>query len=501
MSIRVKLLLTYTILVIISATVLIFSGIAIVTGLLVKTADAVIEDTNFEVVFTSVIDILAELKQAEDYDPEKLINPEFIKEISSKADFYKGGIIVRYKGTVYNYSKLPNSPAFYDGLKKGDLVHQHVEDQDFETNHVVSYQNQDFVYLPYAFSIKNSDVEYYFVANITKVKSVSSESGRSFLSVIVFILIIIMAPLLVILTNDIIKPIKKLEIGVRHIKEGNLNYKIETKKINEIGKVITYFDDMRQELKQSIDKQIAYEENRKELISSISHDLKTPITSIKGYVEGIRDGVANTPEKLNKYLDVIYQKSNDMDRLIDDLFLFSKLDLDRLPFEKQEVNILPLINAVVNEMKIQWENESQKINLILNAEGLEDLRINIDQQEMKRVFLNIIQNSMNYMDKPQQEISVSLTDNADYLQIVIADNGKGIDGEHLDHIFDRFYRVDESRNSATGGSGLGLAIAKQIIEQHGGKLFAASELGKGTKIIIELLKQDPSKKQKGDTNG
>ncbi len=246
---------------------------------------------------------------------------------------------------------------------------------------------------------------------------------------------------------------------------------------------------MRQELKKSIDKQVQYEDNRKELISSISHDLKTPITSIKGHVEGIRDGVANTPEKLDKYLNVIYQKSQDMDQLIDDLFLFSKLDLDRVPFELKDVQILDLIDNVVGEMKLEWENETQKIIFNVNDVSNEPLYVNIDPQQIKRVMINLMQNSIKYMDKPEKEIRITVSNNKDSVQIIVADNGMGIDEEHLKYVFDRFYRVDESRNSDTGGTGLGLAITKQIIEQHQGHIIATSVLGEGTKMIIELPKE------------
>ena len=119
-------------------------------------------------------------------------------------------------------------------------------------------------------------------------------------------------------------------------------------------------------------------------------------------MEGIRDGVANTPEKLDKYLEVIYQKSIDMDQLIDDLFLFSKLDLSKLPFEMRDVEVTPFLNELVSEMKLGWENENNRINLNFNSE---DLRFTIDQQQIKRVFVNVIQNSMKYIDKAEKNLS------------------------------------------------------------------------------------------------
>lgn len=486
MSIRIKLLLTYAILLIISASVLFFSGMAMIAGFFRETSRTILQDNHLGEVVVEVVDLLAELKQAEDYDPQRLVDPDFIENLNERIQFLSGGLIVRYNKAILDYSSLPKEPTFYDQL----VVLHSDPDVDYETmkeEHVaIQYQDKEYIYFDYAFQYDDQDVLYFFVADVTRFGELEEKSGRHFFLGLLVILILIMSPLLWIITSDIIKPLKTLEYGVNNIKEGNLDFKLETRKRNEIGRVIQYFDRMRQELKASIDKQIRYENSRKELISSISHDLKTPIASIKGHVEGIQDGVANTPEKLEKYVNVIHQKSMDMDQLIDDLFLFSKFDLDRVPFNMQEVQIGPFITNAVQEMRLEWENENRKINLILRDKELHKIKVKMDQQHMKRVFVNLIQNSVKYMDKTEGKIDVILNLNDDFVQIVISDNGMGIDEAHLEHIFDRFYRVDESRNIDTGGTGLGLAITKQIVEQHGGFIYASSKLGEGTKMIVEL---------------
>jgi histidine kinase len=175
-----------------------------------------------------------------------------------------------------------------------------------------------------------------------------------------------------------------------------------------------------------------------------------------------------------------------MDQLIDDLFLFSKLDLNRLPFEMSSVAVNDFMNEIVSEMQLGWEDEHRKLVLHNNLKSEE--YVTIDAQKMRRVLINIIQNAMKYMDKEEELIDIHLTQDDNYIQIVVSDNGQGIDEEHVDHIFERFYRVDESRNNKTGGTGLGLAISKQIVEQHQGHIKATSELSKGTKIIVELKK-------------
>lgn len=485
MSIRVKLILTYTLLVVVSACVLIFSGLAIVTKLIIETADSVVAEKDVGVLVTEVIDLLAELKQADQYEPDKLIDPEYIEALSDRIRFYNGGLIVRHGDKVYNLNDLPETEAFYNQLIHRPDTIEHGNEEDYPEDQLVRYKNKTYFYIDYAFTVQNEQVIYFFIMDLTHAKGVGSESGNTFLTILLILLVIIMTPLLIILTKDIINPLKKLEIGVKHIKEGNLDFKLESSSKNEIGRVITYFDLMRSELKRSIDKQLQFEENRKELISSISHDLKTPITSIKGHVEGIMDGVADTPEKLQKYLGIIYRKSDDMDRLIDDLFLFSKLDLNKLPFDMKQVEVGAFLTDIVNEMKLDWENENQHLTLIC-AEG--DLTVLADPQQIKRVLVNVIQNSMKYIEKEHKQIDIRVNDNPEDVQIVIADNGVGIDEAHIDHVFDRFYRVDESRNLETGGTGLGLAIAKQIVEQHQGHIFATSVLGQGTKMVIALRK-------------
>jgi len=488
MSIRVKLILTYTILVLISAGVLFFTGVAMVAGFFMESAKIVSEESKLDKVIYEVVDLLAEVKQAEDYEPDKLVDSEYVEELTQNLSFLNGGLVVRYKDNVMNYSGLPADDEFYQNLVKVHSSDKSSHDEISEDDFTFNYSGSEYAYFDYGFNVEGDEVLYFFVIDVSGFNDLGSKGGQHFFKVILTVLIIIMTPLLFILTSDIIRPLRKLENGVNNIKEGNLDFKLESKKKNEIGKVIKYFDVMRMELKKSIDRQVQYEDNRKELISSISHDLKTPITSIKGHVEGIMDGVANTPEKLDKYLNVIYKKSEDMDQLIDDLFLFSKLDLDRVPFEIREVPIIGLINEVVGEMKLEWENDTQKINLNINDESIKKVSLDIDQQQMKRVLINLIQNSMKYMDKENKEINITVNNNKDYLQVIIADNGMGIEEQHLDHIFDRFYRVDESRNTSTGGSGLGLAITKQIIEQHQGSIFATSVLGQGTKMILEQKK-------------
>lgn len=286
-------------------------------------------------------------------------------------------------------------------------------------------------------------------------------------------------------SRSVIKPIFVLKDATERIKEGNLDFQISVTSHDEIGQLNQGFEEMRKKLKESIEVQTQYEENRKELISNISHDLKTPITSIIGYVEGIKDGVANTPEKMDKYLTTIHTKARHMDTLIDELFLFSKLDLNRVPFQFETVELNMFMQELIEEMQMDLSKEGIEIHLQLHASPQ---YVTADCEKINRVISNLIHNSVKYMDKEEKKITVTVSSDNNKVIVKVMDNGSGIESDTLPYIFERFYRAEQSRNSSTGGSGLGLAIAKQIVEEHGGEIWAESELGKGTSIFFSLKK-------------
>ena len=241
---------------------------------------------------------------------------------------------------------------------------------------------------------------------------------------------------------------------------------------------------MRIQLKESHKIQKQYEDNRKELIAHISHDLKTPITSIKGYIEGIRDGVADTPEKRVRYIQTIYTKAVDMDHLIDELFLFSKLDLGKVPFEFERIDIKDYLTDYFEELSFDLRKQNVDLNFQFTPNGI--YHVLADREKFKRVLANIINNSLKYMDKDKKELKITLHSTDENVEISISDNGPGIPDESIPFIFNQFYRAEQSRNKLTGGSGLGLSIAKMIIEEHNGEIKLESTLLVGTKITIYL---------------
>lgn len=312
--------------------------------------------------------------------------------------------------------------------------------------------------------------------------------------VIAVLLLALTASLLMYwLYRGIKTPIDNLRKATQRIASGDYNFKVEAKGTDEISDLCRDFETMREKLQQSEQEKTRYDKESRELISNISHDLKTPITAVKGYVEGIMDGVADTPEKMDRYIKTIYNKTNDMDRLINELTTYSKIDTNRMPYHFTIINVAAYFEDCAEEVNMELQEQNLMFTYTNNAGR--NTSIIADPEQLKRVISNIISNSVKYMDKPQGKIDLRIMDAGDFIQVEIEDNGKGIDTRDLVNIFDRSYRTDAARNSSTGGSGLGLSIAKKIIEDHSGKIWARSELGHGTTMCFVIRKY-----QEGETN-
>ena len=286
--------------------------------------------------------------------------------------------------------------------------------------------------------------------------------------------------------RSIAVPLVKLKKATKNIKEGNLDFVLEVEGNDEFSQLCQDFEEMRKRLKESTEEKILMDKENKELISNISHDLKTPITAVKGYVEGIMDGVADTPEKIDRYVKTIYNKTNEMDHLINELTFYSKIDTNRIPYTFSKLNVEDYFSDCAEEVGL--ELETRGIELVYANYVEDNVQVIADGEQIRRVIHNIISNAIKYMDKPKGIIQIRIKDVGDFIQVEIEDNGKGIAAKDLPSIFDRFYRTDVSRNSSKGGSGIGLSIVKKILEDHGGKVWATSRLGIGTIMYFVLRK-------------
>ena len=286
--------------------------------------------------------------------------------------------------------------------------------------------------------------------------------------------------------RSIAVPLVKLKKATKNIKEGNLDFVLEVEGNDEFSQLCQDFEEMRKRLKESTEEKILMDKENKELISNISHDLKTPITAVKGYVEGIMDGVADTPEKMDRYVRTIYNKTNEMDHLINELTFYSKIDTNRIPYTFSKLNVEDYFSDCAEELGL--EMETRGIELVYANYVEKGVQVIADGEQIRRVIHNIVSNAIKYMEKPRGIIQLRVKDVGDFIQVEIEDNGKGIAAKDLPYIFDRFYRTDSSRNSSTGGSGIGLSIVKKIIEDHGGKIWATSKEKTGTTMYFVIRK-------------
>ena len=319
-------------------------------------------------------------------------------------------------------------------------------------------------------NIQWSSTSYEYIAHLPDFKNLVVDVMISVILILFFT-----AAILVIWTySGIISRLRQLNKAAENIRDGNLDFSIDTKGHDEISELSESFEAMRKRLQMNAQEKLDAEQEHRMLISNIAHDLKTPITAIKGYSEGILDGVADTPEKQERYLKTIYNKANEMNTLINELTLYSNIDTNKIPYNFHKLNVKDYFTDCMEELEMDLENQHMQLTFFNYVD--EDTLMIADPEQLGRVIHNIIGNAIKYMRAEEPSfISMRIKDVGDFIQVEIEDNGKGISNKDLPYIFDRFYRADASRNSAAGGSGIGLSIVKKIIEDHGGKIWATSK--------------------------
>ena len=292
------------------------------------------------------------------------------------------------------------------------------------------------------------------------------------------------------LSKSIIAPLKKMSGAMEHLTEGDPSYEFTCSGDREIKEVYDSIENLRVRLKKSVDEEIRRETEHRMLIANISHDLKTPITSIKGYVEGIKDGVADTPEMLERYLNTIQAKANTLEAMVNNLSEYSKLDLDSAPYDMQVWDIRGFVRSVLEEFSIDLSGAGMELDIGENLSGSEEIYVRFDCEKLNRVLSNIISNSIKYR-KPDipGKLSVELTENDGWVILSFSDNGIGISKQEEKKVFETFFRADPARNLNVSGNGLGLSIACRIIKEHGGKIWMRSGGDKnGVTVYIRLKK-------------
>jgi signal transduction histidine kinase len=288
-------------------------------------------------------------------------------------------------------------------------------------------------------------------------------------------------------TLRIIKPLEPLNEGVKQIKANNLSYRIDYKDNDEFRPVCDAFDDMALKLETSTVQKKKDETNRKELIAGISHDLLTPLTSIIVGMEGLEKGVASTPEMQKKYHTHIKNEATNMKHIIQQLFLFSKLDMDEFPLNLMRVDICLAISEMLEDLIVGYENRGLSIHL---SEMPKNNFAHADVFLLRNVITNIIENSIKYKVKEHGHMDISTAVMGNSIFFRFADDGPGVEPEMLSKLLDVFYRADPSRTGPPNGfgasSGLGLPISAKIIQSMGGTIDAELPPSGGLAIIVSL---------------
>ena len=285
------------------------------------------------------------------------------------------------------------------------------------------------------------------------------------------------------LNRVVLKPIGEISVSARKIITGNYDYEVirvyETKIAdNEIGDLIYSFELMRDELKNKQVTEEALKKSQQELISSISHDLKTPLSTIKAYAEGLRDGIAVTREDTVHYANVMIAKTNLLIGMIEDLLKFSNAQLNQLTIEKEELYMKKYFENVMSELELYVRQQNLEFSYQYD---MEDMIVTIDAKRITEVLYNLVENSIKY-SREHGHIRIRAELDKNVVLIRVMDDGIGISTDDIPYVFDKFYRAEKSRSSSVPGSGLGLSICKYIVEQHGGEIYCRSRKNEGCEI-------------------
>lgn len=426
-----------------------------------------------------------------DYEDERTLDD--LHKIISPIEALDCSFYIEKNGKLFYESK--NSTADFKSTDKSKNIYQ-FKDGDLT---IVSHTDNESD--SYIIIIKSNN---YTVPDTTSrtttenYKSLITTRTIIIISVIVGIFILTIIIISLITSNTLVKPINKISIGAHEISQGNLDYKIDYKSKNELGILAENFNDMSSQIKYFLEKQSKNDLQQKEMIAGIAHDLRTPLTSIKGYVEGLRDGIADTPEKKEHYLNTIYTSTCDTEKMLDDLLTISKLELGNITLNFEKVSVEDFI-AFADDLKQELANNDFDFEIINNSRTNPCFKIDTDR--FVRVVNNIISNSIKYRrQNVRGKLGIIISEYSQSVIFEIKDNGMGVDNESLPRIFDTLYRADKARSNVRDGSGLGLSVCKQIIELHGGMIWAQSEIGNGLSIFISLpvVKEDNTDEQNSD---
>ncbi|MFT8321134.1 MAG: HAMP domain-containing sensor histidine kinase [Bacillus sp. (in: firmicutes)] len=290
-----------------------------------------------------------------------------------------------------------------------------------------------------------------------------------------------------VLSKKLSDPLIQMEKATRKIAKGDLTIRVTPPSKDEIGSLAHAINDLAFDLQK-------YRESRSEFFSNISHELRTPMTSLEGYAKVLKEKLYETEEEKEQYLDIIYQESIRLTRIIGDLFELSKMEEGKIGFHFEWIDLSEVMDSAIQKTK--WR--AQEKGLDMQAYIQPNLPfVYCDGHRMAQVFINLLDNAIRYTELGT--ISVKISNVNDAVKISIEDTGIGIPEDELAYIFERFYRVEKSRSREFGGTGLGLAIVKNLVEQQGGSIQAFSDMGKGTRFEMMFPVSLDTEKMEGES--
>ena len=275
------------------------------------------------------------------------------------------------------------------------------------------------------------------------------------------------------LVKHIMEPLDELAAGAKRIRENDLTEDIKYSGDIEFENVCDTFNKMQKHILREQEKNRKYEKARTDMIAGISHDLRTPLTAIRGTIKGLMDGIASTPEKQDRFLETAYRRTGEMDLLLNQLFYLSKIETGNMPITLRKIEISSFIKNYVQAK--QGLMEAEKEELVEETKEI-TAEVAVDPEQLQRIFDNLLENSRKYGEKVPLKMKIDLRKMPGGILIRFSDNGVGVPENKLPYVFDEFYRVDESRNKKEG-NGLGLYIVKYLIEAMGGTVRAENEDG------------------------
>ena len=294
------------------------------------------------------------------------------------------------------------------------------------------------------------------------------------------------------LFRHISAPLDELAAGVGRIQRGDLDSPIAYAGADEFKSACDAVDLMAAKLKAALEDEQRRTQSRKELIAGMSHDLKSPLTSIRAYSEALRDGVAATPEMRRRYIETICRKEQEIEGMVNRLFEFSKLDLSELPLDMKTVPLKEAVDAVAADYAAAAD---------IDTGALEGCDVFADENQLKRIVKNIMDNAVKYSGRERVRMEIRAEKNTETLKILFSDDGQGVEEQQLGKLFDVFYRGDPARQRGKDGSGIGLAVVRKAAEEMGGGAEAERSTLGGLCIAVTLKRGESDNEQDPDNRG